>query len=164
MTKKQIITFLKKNKENFYKKYNISKMTLFGSYAREEQSIKSDVDILYTLKEGAKFSYDKYIEFEDELKKAFDTKVDNTLKTSTLINWKNLSAMRDKISHDYRGVDESIVWSVIKEYLPKLKIALIEIIPNIQNHKAYVEAALESEYYKVLSYLKDTINSTLGKT
>ena len=57
-------------------------------------------------------------------------KIDKNLKTSPLINWKNLSAMRDKISHDYRGVDESIVWSVIQDYLPKLKIALIEIIPK----------------------------------
>lgn len=39
-------------------------------------------------------------------------KIDEKLKTSEIINWKNLSAMRDKISHDYRGVDEEIVWSI----------------------------------------------------
>ena len=66
MTKKQIITFLKENKENFYKKYYISKITLFGSYARGENRKDSDIDILYSLKEGAKFSYDKYIELDDD--------------------------------------------------------------------------------------------------
>ncbi|MBN2895362.1 MAG: DUF86 domain-containing protein [Campylobacterales bacterium] len=39
-------------------------------------------------------------------------KIDEKLKISTAINWKNLSAMRDKISHDYRGVDEAIVWGI----------------------------------------------------
>lgn len=84
-------------------------------------------------------------------------KIDKGLKNSTLINWKNLSAMRDKISHDYRGVDESIVWSVIQEYLPKLKVALVDIIPNVDNHKIYLEEALKSEYYEDLFYLKKII-------
>ena len=85
-------------------------------------------------------------------------KIDKNLKTSPLINWKNLSAMRDKISHDYRGVDESIVWSVIQDYLPKLKVALIEIIPKIDNYSNYLEEALNSEYYEDLQYLRDIIN------
>ena len=85
-------------------------------------------------------------------------KIDKNLKTSSLINWKNLSAMRDKISHDYRGVDESIVWSVIQDYLPKLKIALIEIIPKIDNYVSYLEEALNSEYYEDLQYLRDIIH------
>jgi len=62
--------------------------------------------------------------------------------------------MRDKISHDYRGVDESIVWSIIQKYLPQLKIALIEIIPRIESHQAYLEEALKSDYYEDLLYLR----------
>jgi len=84
-------------------------------------------------------------------------KIDKELKTSNTINWKNLSAMRDKISHDYRGVDESIVWSVIQEYLPKLKTVLIEIIPKIENYQIYLEEALKSEYYEDLFYLKEIL-------
>lgn len=81
-------------------------------------------------------------------------KIDEGLKTSTAINWKNLSAMRDKISHDYRGVDESIVWNIIQEYLPKLKVALIEMIPKIENYELYLKEALNSEYYEDLHYLE----------
>jgi len=77
-------------------------------------------------------------------------KIDEKLKTSTAINWKNLSAMRDKISHDYRGVDEAIVWSVIQDYLPKLKTALIDMIPQIENYSNYLEEALQSSYYEDL--------------
>jgi len=56
-------------------------------------------------------------------------KIEDDLKLSPIINWKNISAMRDKLSHNYRGIDDAIVWDIIKNYLPKLKIALIEVIP-----------------------------------
>ncbi len=82
-------------------------------------------------------------------------KIDKDLKTSTTVNWKNISAMRDKLSHDYRGVDESIVWNIIQEYLPKLKEALIEIIPQVDNYQNYLDEALMSDYYKDLLYLKE---------
>jgi hypothetical protein len=63
--------------------------------------------------------------------------------------------MRDKLSHDYRGVDESIVWNIIQEYLPRLKEALIEIIPQVDNYQNYLNEALMSDYYKDLLYLKE---------
>ena len=84
-------------------------------------------------------------------------KIDEELKTSPAINWKNLSAMRDKISHDYRGVDESIVWNVVQEYLPKLKTALIEMIPKIDEHEVYIKEALKSDFYDDIHYLKDVL-------
>ena len=86
MTKQQIITYLKAHKKNFLQKYNITTLTLFGSYAREENTKNSDIDILYSLKEGAKLTLDTYIEFENELKKAFNTKID-------LINEKKLNPL-----------------------------------------------------------------------
>ncbi|KIM06931.1 MAG: hypothetical protein KU29_07860 [Sulfurovum sp. FS06-10] len=86
MTTNQIIIFLKQNKQKFLDKYQISKMTLFGSYARGENREDSDVDILYTLKEGSKLTFDKYMEFENELKKAFHTRID-------LINEKKLNPL-----------------------------------------------------------------------
>ncbi|MBN2825202.1 MAG: DUF86 domain-containing protein [Campylobacterales bacterium] len=82
-------------------------------------------------------------------------KIDSGLKTSTELNWKNVSAMRDKIAHNYRGVDESLVWNIIHEYLPKLKSALIEAIPKVEKHKLYLEEALKSQYYEDLAYLKE---------
>jgi len=37
------------------------------------------------------------------------------------IPWKAMSGMRDKLIHDYIGVDISVVWRTIKEDLPLLK-------------------------------------------
>jgi len=81
-------------------------------------------------------------------------KLEDSLKISTLVVWKNISAMRDKISHNYRGIDESMVWDIVKNYLPNLKIALIEMLSKIQDSKLYIEEALKSSYYEDLHYLK----------
>lgn len=81
-------------------------------------------------------------------------KIDDALKSSDALSWKNISAMRDKISHNYRGIDESMVWDIIQNYLPILKKLLIEMLPKIQNHQIYIEEALKSEYYEDLAYLK----------
>jgi uncharacterized protein with HEPN domain len=112
--------------------------------------------------EEAFYNADKQLYFNDTVNLLIaigeeNKKIDDNLKTSAVINWKNLSAMRDKISHDYRGVDESIVWNVVQEYLPKLKIALIEMIPKIQNHAVFLDEALKSPYYEDLQYLRNTL-------
>lgn len=35
-------------------------------------------------------------------------------KKTDKIDWSSISAMRDKISHNYRGIDESIVWDILQ--------------------------------------------------
>ena len=82
-------------------------------------------------------------------------KIDDRLKVSNRINWKNISAMRDKISHNYRGIDESMVWEIIKDYLPTLKELLIEMLPKIENSVVYINEALKTQYYEELHYLKE---------
>jgi uncharacterized protein with HEPN domain len=80
-------------------------------------------------------------------------KIDDGLKISDLVNWKNISAMRDKISHNYRGIDESMVWDIIHNHLQNLKIALIDMLPKIEDHKLYIQESLKTYYYEDLGYL-----------
>ena len=70
--------------------------------------------------------------------------------------------MRDKISHNYRGIDESMVWEIIKDYLPVLKELLIEMLPKIENSELYTNEALKTQYYEELYYLKE-IPTSLSK-
>ena len=43
------------------------------------------------------------------------------------IPWKEMAGMRDKLIHEYHGVDHQIVWTVIKEELPPLKSQIEKI-------------------------------------
>ncbi len=36
------------------------------------------------------------------------------------IKWKNMAGLRDRLIHDYMGVNYSIVWDVVKNKIPEL--------------------------------------------
>lgn len=46
----------------------------------------------------------------------------------TTINWKNMAGMRDKLIHDYIGIDYTIVWDVVKNKIPELHEEAIKIL------------------------------------
>jgi len=54
---------------------------------------------------------------------------DTKLKWNS-INWKNMAGMRDRLIHDYMGINYSIVWDVIKNKIPELSQQILEIIEN----------------------------------
>ena len=55
--------------------------------------------------------------------------VDFKLKWKSII-WKNMAGIRDRLIHDYIGINYSIVWDVIKNKIPELSIQIQEVIDN----------------------------------
>jgi len=49
------------------------------------------------------------------------------------IPWKKLYGLRNRIIHDYEGVNFLLIWEIIKEDLPKLKTQLTEISNNMKD-------------------------------
>ncbi len=73
MIKEEILDFLKAHREEFKTKYQISKMALFGSYARGENREGSDVDIAI---ETQLSDYFTLYDFKETLENHLHTKVD----------------------------------------------------------------------------------------
>jgi uncharacterized protein with HEPN domain len=48
------------------------------------------------------------------------------------IPWKRMSGMRDKLIHEYSGIDLEIVWNVVKTELPPIKPLFQQILHDME--------------------------------
>jgi predicted nucleotidyltransferase len=78
--KQKILSTIGKNRLQL-KAFGVKRIGLFGSFAREEQKAKSDVDVLVEFDKKKK-TFDNYMDLKFFLEKQFHRKVDILLKGS----------------------------------------------------------------------------------
>jgi uncharacterized protein with HEPN domain len=55
---------------------------------------------------------------------------DDTKSRRPEIPWKQIAGMRDKVIHDYFGVNLEIVWAAVEKDLPQLARAIHDLLGN----------------------------------
>ncbi len=50
------------------------------------------------------------------------------------IPWKQMAGMRDKLIHEYSGMDLDIVWTAVKEELPPIKPLIEKVLNAMAEH------------------------------
>jgi len=75
-TRDQILTFITQNKKLFREKYHITRIGLFGSYARGDQKASSDIDLLVEFEENTQDLYDLKVQLKDFFKNKFGIETD----------------------------------------------------------------------------------------
>jgi uncharacterized protein with HEPN domain len=81
----------------------------FDEFLKDKKTIKAVIRSLEVLGEASK-------------------KIPESIKSKyPHIPWKRMVGMRDKLIHQYFGVDLEIVWNVIKSELPSIKVPIEEM-------------------------------------
>jgi uncharacterized protein len=71
-----ILKYLSQNKARLQVQYQLVKIGLFGSYAREENTNESDIDILVEFEENTTDLYSKKMNLKNEIQTKFNVPVD----------------------------------------------------------------------------------------
>ncbi len=87
LTSEKILQKIEENREKV-KEFGVKKIGLFGSYIKDEQKQKSDIDILVEFKKGMK-TFDNYMELKFFLEDLFNCKVDLVIAEALKPNLKS---------------------------------------------------------------------------
>lgn len=74
--KEEILDFLRTKKADFQKEFNITKLALFGSFARDEQAEDSDIDLIVEFQPNTENLYEKKLRIRKIVGEAFGKQVD----------------------------------------------------------------------------------------
>ena len=76
INKETILLFLKSHKDDFKVKYKIVTLGIFGSFARDEQNDKSDIDLIVEFEENTAELFEKKQAIKEILKAQFERDID----------------------------------------------------------------------------------------
>ncbi len=74
------------------------------------------------------------------------------------IPWRLLSGTRNFLAHEYRDLNQQLIFDIIKKDLPSLKSAVISMFDKVDYNEEVLTTALSSNYYRHIQYLRDKLN------
>jgi hypothetical protein len=78
----EIKIILKEHKQELRTRYGVKEIGLFGSYVKDEENDKSDLDILVEFEPTSKIDLIEFVELEDYLSELLGIKVDLVMKSA----------------------------------------------------------------------------------
>jgi len=75
-SKDQILNFLAQNKNLFLERYHIVRIGIFGSYARGDYNMESDIDLLVEFEPNTQNLYDLKQEFREFIRENLNVEAD----------------------------------------------------------------------------------------
>ena len=100
------------------------------------EHIEESIDFVLEYSKGLSFSrFEKDSKIQDAILRRIEIigeavkklPVEITLKYPE-VRWSQIAGMRDKLIHQYFGIDLEIVWNVVREDIPELKRKIKKII------------------------------------
>ena len=128
LSKEKILGFLRKNKPLFKKKFGVDEIMLFGSYARDEATPESDIDILIDSDETKNLLKGIHAPFGTLSSRIFacyalglieqaefdEMETIRKIRNKLAHNWDNISFESDSVKH----LTEKLPWRGPEEYEP----------------------------------------------
>lgn len=87
----------------------------FDDFVKDKKTINAVVRSLEVIGEAAK-------KIPDSLREKYSA-----------IPWKRMAGMRDKLIHEYFGIDLEILWEVINSELPPIKSLIQKVLEDLEN-------------------------------
>ena len=98
-----------------------TKELLFNDFKGDKKTVNAVIRSLEIMGEAAK-------KIPDELRKKYSG-----------IPWKEMAGIRDKLIHEYHGVDLEIIWKVVKEELPPVKPHILKLLKEFEHNRGDIK-------------------------